>query len=726
MAKEKHYIIENEELMREWDWEKNEEAGLDPEKITVGMEKMVWWICQFGHSWQAIIYNRVRGNKCPYCSNKKFLSGYNDLETLYPELAKEFNEEKNNVKAKAVLAGGDIKYWWKCKKGHNYDVSIKNRIYGIGCPYCTNQKALTGYNDLATLRPDLLQFWDYNKNSLLPTDVLCGGEKKYWWICKNKHSYEQCIKSTIKGIGCPVCANKLIIPGVNDLATFYPTLVDEWDYEKNGKLRPNSVSPHSNKKVFWKCKYGHQWQTNINSRIRDGKVHQCPYCCNQKILKGYNDLEYLYPDIAKEFNQEKNNISACEVGAGSNKKYWWKCATCGHEWKTTISSRTSRRRNRTGCPKCAKERHTSFPEQAIYYYIQQYFPDAINGYRNKENGITELDIYIPSLRIGIEYDGSYWHNYNKKNKYDKNKDIACKDNGIFLYRVKENDKNDANKISIDNNIIYYKYEDKKQLSLVISYLIKCLTTIENINIDVEQDVQKIYGTYMQNKKDNSISVLYPKTSKKWHPIKNDLLTPEMISPGSGKEVWWRCDNGHEYKRPVYAEIKFQSCPYCTNKKLLPGFNDLATKYPELVKEWNFIKNNNLKPNNILSGSHKKVWWKCVKCGYEWQATINNRIKGTGCPCCANKKIIVGINDLQSNYPDIAKQWSNNNDKKPYEISSHSDIKINLICMVCKEEFSKTVNKTVFSYSIHSRVLCGQCGKKQGIINRSNNKNKNDK
>ncbi len=70
--KEKKYLIDNPTLMAEWNWQKNNELGLDPKILTISNHKKVWWICNNGHEWQAIISNRNEGRNCPYCSGKKF------------------------------------------------------------------------------------------------------------------------------------------------------------------------------------------------------------------------------------------------------------------------------------------------------------------------------------------------------------------------------------------------------------------------------------------------------------------------------------------------------------------------------------------------------------------------------------------------------------------------------------------------------------------------------
>ncbi len=113
-----------------------------------------------------------------------------------------------------------------------------------------------------------------------------------------------------------------------------------------------------------------------------------------------------------------------------------------------------------------------------------------------------------------------------------------------------------------------------------------------------------------------------------------------------KKVWWKCpDCGYEWEDTINNRTKRQSpCARCTalsplNKKLFKGINDLATLYPELLLEWDWNKNIDIRPEEVTRSSHKKVWWKCKECGYEWQSSVSNRTFGFGCPICGRKKAL---------------------------------------------------------------------------------------
>ena len=115
---------------------------------------------------------------------------------------------------------------------------------------------------------------------MLPSDVIYGGTKTYWWKCEKGHSYQASPSNRHKGRGCPYCSNRRVLVGYNDLATVYPDMILEWDYEKNIDVSPTEVTPHSGQKVYWKCSLGHSWKTSIRDRTTGGT--NCPYCYKLK------------------------------------------------------------------------------------------------------------------------------------------------------------------------------------------------------------------------------------------------------------------------------------------------------------------------------------------------------------------------------------------------------------------------------------------------------------
>ncbi len=425
--KDKSIAAKYPELLKIWDYQNN---IIKPTHIYPGSAKKVWWICSKGHHYQQDARSAVRGFGCPICDGKQVLKGYNDFETWCKQnnrldLLDQWDNEKNTITPDSIIKSARIGVWWRCNEGHLYKTYAYSRIIGNNCPYCSGRKTLKGFNDLTTMVPELVKEWDYKKNSTQPFKYTKSSSKKAWWICSRGHSYEARISDKARGKGCPYCAGRKAISGVNDLATLYPQLLSEWNYDKN-KIDPHKISPGSDERVWWKCSKNHIWSQSPNIRVLHN--HNCPYCANRLVWKGYNDLETLSPSLAKEWNYEKNELKPSEVLNYSNNKCWWKCEK-GHTWEATVSNR------------------------------QQ---------------------------------------------------------------------------------------------------------------------------------------------------------------GTG-------------------------CPYCSNKKVLIGYNDLQCKYPQIAKEWYFGKNGNLKPTDVVFGSGKRVWWKCDKCGNEWQASIANRTNRiSGCPNCYKKRMMKNV------------------------------------------------------------------------------------
>lgn len=310
--------------------------------------KKVWWLCDKGHEWLSIINTRtMRGFGCPICSNQRIVAGLNDLKTLFPKIAAEISPTGNEeIDLNALPSKGTRQIIWLCTQGHQYKASIRKRtIRGDGCPYCSGKKAIPGKNDLGTLHPDVKKYWNENENGSIENFTHASG-KTVNWKCDNGHSWENTILKQVKYNSCPYCDGRMLVKGVNDIATLYPELIPEWDFEANGK-EAKDVKATTKTYAFWKCEKGHSWKTNLGNRIQ-GKG--CPYCAGKYPIKGENDLETLFPWLVLEWNYDLNRKEPDKYLPKSNCRVWWKCEK-EHSWKALISERT----RGTGCPYCRKE-----------------------------------------------------------------------------------------------------------------------------------------------------------------------------------------------------------------------------------------------------------------------------------------------------------------------------------------------------------------------------------
>lgn len=209
--KQKSYIIDNKELMSEWDWDAN--ADLDPAKITHGSHIRAWWKCvKCGHKWNTEVKSRVNGRGCAACVGKILVVGKNDLLTIRPDIAAQWHPTKNgNLRPQDISYGCGKKVWWKCKDcGYEWQVapnSRTNKKYNCICPCCANKLVVPGKNDLETKHPEIAKEWHPTKNgALTPRDVTSGYHKKVWWLCPHGHEYMTIVLyRTRRGTNCPIC-----------------------------------------------------------------------------------------------------------------------------------------------------------------------------------------------------------------------------------------------------------------------------------------------------------------------------------------------------------------------------------------------------------------------------------------------------------------------------------------------------------------------------------------
>ncbi len=257
-----------------------------------------------------------------------------------------------------------------------------------------------------------------------------------------------------------------------------PSLAKEWHPTKNKFLTPKDVRSYSNKKVWWKCRESHIWEASINSRFSG---RGCPFCSGKRVT-AKTCLKVINPGLARIWHSTKNDkLTPADVLPKSNKKVWWQCEK-GHEWQSAIAQ-TKR------CPYCS--------------------------------GIW------PSL-------------------------------------------------------------------------------------------------------EESLSVTHPNIAEEWHPLKNTRTAPYKVIFSSGKIIWWKCINNHEWQASIKSRVIDEACPYCLDR-IANIENCLATQYPDLVKQWHPSKNN-FTAYDVTRDSNRKAWWICDK-RHEWRAFVNVRADGQDCPVC---------------------------------------------------------------------------------------------
>jgi DNA-directed RNA polymerase subunit RPC12/RpoP len=362
--------------------------GWDPNSVTFGSERKLNWRCPVGHLYLATPVDRTRkdrGRGCPYCSNQKFLVGFNDLATTHPLIA----EMAFGWDPTSLLAGSREIKKWKCSLNHITTGSVFNRTRAKDiCPVCSGTEVLRGFNDLATTHHSLAE----EANGWDPGLISAGSNKKLEWKCKVGHIFNSFVYSrALNGNGCPICADQQVLSGYNDLATTHPEIALEafrWD--------PSKVSFGSDKRRDWICSIGHIFKVTPNSRTSREKISGCPYCSNKLLLSGFNDLKTKYPRLA----EEADGWDPTQVITGARKNFNWRC----NEGHTFNASADNRIRGGTGCPSCTSYGYD--PNQSGNLYFLEHsdwemFQIGITNYpdqrlnQHKKSGWRVLELRGP-------------------------------------------------------------------------------------------------------------------------------------------------------------------------------------------------------------------------------------------------------------------------------------------------------------------------------------------
>lgn len=287
-----------------------------------------------------------RGSARRQHNGKGVKRGINDLASQYPTLAREFDVERNYpLTPEDVHSGTPTKVWWTCAHNHHWESEVRKRVLGFGCPFCAGQRTMHGKNDLQSLYPNVACQLMPNQE-VMAHKVSAHSHKKLWWVCDEnpKHTWLASVDSRTRGRGCPYCSGNKVLAGDNDLATKHPELLVWWS-DKN-TIKPTEISSHSNKKVWWVCEHGHEFDMSPASKLVSG----CPVCTNNRILIGYNDFKSQHPELMSEWSS-KNTIQPDAITSASVKPVWWECGH-GHVWQTSVRARV---RHQSMCPSCRNE-----------------------------------------------------------------------------------------------------------------------------------------------------------------------------------------------------------------------------------------------------------------------------------------------------------------------------------------------------------------------------------
>ena len=616
----------NPELVREWDYSKNEYG---PEHYHAKSSQKVWWLCPQCHgSYEATISHRTADKSgCPYCSNYKVKAGLNDLATLAPKgLLDEWDKERNDKPPSAYVAHSKTVVHWICSLGHQYSKSIDKRQQGEGCPICAGKRVLSGFNDLQFKRPDIASQWNYSRNSKGPDEYTVASTAKVWWLGACGHEWEARIcERTTRNAGCPICHKQYKTSFPEQAILFYCTqiypdaigrkIIDGYEFDiyipsKDLAIEYDGVYWHKDKSSKEEKKDEFALKKGIRLvRIREPglpttekakciMLEDFSLGCLQKaieellpsitanidedrsrIISEYihaqkaNSLAIRYPELSEEWDIEGNNGLTPEMfSPGSEYKASWICSKCGHHWKSTIVNRTN---SGNGCPEC-KRASAGAKLQSFAAKKNPIPQECLSDWDYEHNTI------LPTERGAGSRTVVYW---------------VCPKGHSYLQAINAH------------------LNGKGKCPICSSHRI-----IQGIN---------------------DLATVAPHLLAEWDYEGNAAngLTPNNVSLHSGKRVSWICNKGHHWIAAISSRTDSKNphgCPYCAGKKVLTGFNDLLTVAPEAEAYWDYAANSTISPDQVSAGSHKSVFWKCHK-GHSFQKPVRDMIKGNcQCPLCSRE------------------------------------------------------------------------------------------
>ena len=487
----------------------------------------------------------------------------------------------------------------------------------LGCPYCSGQRTLSGFNDLLTKFPEIAaqaHGWD-------PTTVAPRSSKKMEWKCKAGHISIAQVSSRTAGNGCPYCSGAKALAGFNDLATTHPEIAAEahgWD--------PKNFSKGSGYLAEWICTYGHVWKTAISERT--SKSLGCPYCSGKRTLSGFNDLATTHPEIAAE----AHGWDPTTVTRGSGKDKYWKCKS-GHTYRMNVHDRTHLG---LGCQFCSGKKvlvgfndlATTHPEIAARAH--GWDPTTVTkGSKQVKEWICEKGHSYKS-QIQSQTSGGGCPVCSGRQIVIGSNDLAT---------LRPDIASQAN--GWDPATVTLSSGRKMPWICPLGHTWNATVASRS---DFTSNCPTCSGKQVL-KGFNDLATIEPEIAAQAHG-----WDPTTVTKGSKQVKEWICEKGHLWNSEIYRRTgpERSGCPTCSNRTILVGFNDLATKFPEIAKQafgWN--------PTTVTAGSGEKREWICER-GHRWSAVVASRTNlKSGCPVCVGRKVQVGFNDLATTHPELA-------------------------------------------------------------------------
>nr|WRK65340.1 restriction endonuclease [Marseillevirus futianmevirus] len=366
---------------------------------------------------------RTRGRlcgreKCKPCFKRSFASCENSRYL------------KEGQKSPLLIAkNSKKKYWFECEKcEHSFETVLYSVSNGQFCPFCSN-KRLCSLDECkqcfekSFASSDKAEFWSVEKNKQSPREVFASSHKKYWFECRRcKHDFEASLANISNGSFCPFCSSQKLCSSDDCEPCFEKSFASSdkaefWSVEKN-KQSPREVFASSHKKYWFECRRcKHDFEIRL-SDVSNGSF--CPFCSSQKLCslddcKTCFEKSFASSDKVKFWSVEKNKQSPREVFANSNKKYWFECRRCKHDFEASLANIS----NGSFCPFCSSQKLCSSDECKQCFEKSFASSDKVKFWDFETNKQSPREVFISSNK-------KFWFECEKKHKFSSTlNNVSC-------------------------------------------------------------------------------------------------------------------------------------------------------------------------------------------------------------------------------------------------------------------------------------------------------------
>lgn len=394
-----------------------------------------------------IKYRSVKGTNSLVCMNCRQLYNREQRGDLPKEVEPYWsNKNRHSFKNTEVLMGSQP-FWLICPRcGKEHQKGYRSlKISGAYCEQCNHSIAAAEKSgSLKKMFPVQSVMWDKGNNKIDSDNVSVNSRLRGTFVCNGinndlpDHSFVANVSNVVAcwkqgNLGCPVCAGKRIVKGINDFESRYPQFAKYWDYNLNDE-NPWEVSYNSEKNYHFICDKGHKFMRDPCHMRRGMSGNGCPVCRGRRIIEGSNDLLSQRPDVAGNWVSELNDLAVNEVTVRSNQYAYFRCSSkrCNNVFREKICAVTS---TNGLCPDC-RNRTYSDAEKDLAEYIKNLGFNIVTNSNLTGNNQT-FDIYVPERKVAIEYNGLYWHSErNGRGKdYHFDKLADCAKLGIRLIYI---------------------------------------------------------------------------------------------------------------------------------------------------------------------------------------------------------------------------------------------------------------------------------------------------